>query len=56
MPPSAGTNLANIMTTSASGANNPDQQQQQDQGWRLPQHRPMLRKEDQPIASLNDQA
>ena len=38
------------MTTSASGANNTDQQQQQDQGWRLPQYRPMLRKEDQPVA------
>ena len=38
------------MTTSASGANNPDQQQQQDLGWRLPQHRPMVRKEDQPVA------
>merc|ERR1719193_2023239 len=50
LPPSAGTNLANIMTTSANGANNPDQQQQQDQGWRLPQYRPMLRKEDQPVA------
>jgi len=48
LPPSAGTNLANILTTSAGGNANPDQQQQhQDQGWRLPQYRPMLRKEDQ---------
>ena len=57
LPPSAGTNLGNILTTSAGGGNpaNPDQQQHQDQGWRLPQYRPMLRKEDQAVAARREQ-
>ena len=33
--------------TLSSAATNLDQQQQPDQGWRMPQYRPMMRKEDQ---------
>ena len=46
LPPSSGTNPANMMTNGSANGN----EQQQDQGWRLPQYRPMLRKEDQPGA------
>ena len=51
LPPSGGSSLAHILPTSAGAStSNPDQQpQQQDQGWRLPQYRPMLRKEDQAV-------
>jgi len=45
--PAFGVGMPPTPATLASAATNLDQQQQPDQGWRMPQYRPMMRKDDQ---------
>ena len=44
--PAFGVGMPPTPAALASAATNLDQQQQREQGWRMPQYRPMMRKDD----------